>query len=78
MDNITPPCATEEGCWIPQLKPAAGRALELHRQLRSLKDMGMASYVCSLHGVTKTDVELLAAIEDFLRPDALGGEDGAS
>jgi len=69
VDNLTPPCLTEQGCLIPPPGPAGRRALELRGlivRLRTLIDPGT---VCRNFAADLDDLELLAVIEDELKED---------
>jgi len=75
MDAIVPLCATEEGCPVPRPNPAGERALEIHDRIDRLRRLNLAAHICTVYGVNKQDLELLAVIEDELKESSpAGGE----
>jgi hypothetical protein len=68
LDGTIPPCQTVEGCWIPPLDRAGSRALEIHKRLRDLSELGIGDGVLRIYNAGKFDLELIALAETALRP----------
>lgn len=75
MDGIIPLCRTEQGCLIPQLRPAGERVLTFRAmrvRLAELVDPGTVSraFAREFGPLEWDDLELLAITEDELKAGA--------
>ena len=70
MDGILPECQTETGCVIPALNSASGRVMKLRSMLVRLHEIVDPGTICKMFNATLEDLELLAMIEDELKPEA--------
>lgn len=68
MDDVTPPCQTGVGCWIPPLPTDAARVLALRDKLIRLRRLGIGAEIMRMYQVTLDDLDLLALIDNELNP----------
>ena len=66
---MEPRCRTEEGCFIPPLLPAGQRVMELRGLLVRLQPTVDSGTICRMFGADLDDLQLLAIVEDELRPE---------
>lgn len=69
VDGLTPDCHTERGCIIPPPGDDGVRILEIRSLLLRLRGVVDPGTICRLCGVDRDDLELLALVEDELRPE---------
>jgi hypothetical protein len=70
------PCETERGCKIPPLSRAGRRAVDIRDKLVRLHALNIGGKVLDLCRATLDDLELIAVIEDTLKTDDGGNQDG--
>jgi hypothetical protein len=66
-DGVDPDCKTGRGCLIPPLGTEEARVMELRAMLINLKDLTGPEAVLRMHGATRGDLHLLAAVEEEMR-----------
>lgn len=69
MDGILPECQTETDCPIPRLTAEARRVMKLRSMLVRLHEIIDPGTICKMFNATLDDLELLALVEDELKPD---------
>lgn len=69
MDGILPECQTEAGCPIPRLDSDALRVMKLRSMLVRLHEIVDPGTICKMFHATLDDLELLAIVEDELKPE---------
>lgn len=77
MDDITPPCQTDEGCLLPPLCATGHRVLELYERMASLADLGAGGKILEMYGATLDDLELLTLVVSLLREEKQDNGDGS-
>lgn len=68
VDGIEPECIAGPGCPIPPPGDEGSRILATRDLLLRLKDLIDPGTVCRMCNIDRDDLELLALVEDELRP----------